>query len=422
MKLRLAAILAFLISVAVAAAPAGGAPGGGGGKFAEIIKPCVAENAVAGAVFLVADAGKILACEAAGFADIASQKTMRADDVFWIASMTKPMTAACLMMLVDEGKVALDDPVEKYIPEFAAPRKISPAKRKTAVNDEGVAIAAATAGVAAGNRTASAATAAGAGAATAAAPVFRKRPITLRQLLSHTAGMQRADPRERFIDTRPLAAAVPRYARLDLLFEPGTSYSYSSLDISAIGRVIEIASGIPYEKFLQTRLLDPLGMDDTTFWPTKAQLARLATSYRGDPEKRTLTPGPVSGRTHPLDDRARRHPTPGGGLFSTAADVAKFGQLLLNKGGFGGRQIISEKSVAEMTRRQTPSGTRTAYGLCLVLGAGGEFGHGGAHGTNFTIWPDKKRVTVFMVQRIGKYGAPGGEKLRPALEQAALGF
>lgn len=368
-----------------------------------MIKPYIDENAAAGAVFLVADAEKTLACEAAGLADIASQKPMRPDAVFWIASMTKPMTAACLMMLVDEGKVALDDPVEKYLPEFAAPQKISPSKKKTTVNDEGVATAAR-------------------GRAPAAAAVFRKHPITLRQLLSHTAGMQRADPRERFIDTRPLAAAVARHARLDLLFEPGTSYSYSSLDIGAIGRVIEIVGGIPYEKFLQTRLLDPLGMNDTTFWPDKNQLARLATSYRGDPEKHTLAPGPVSGRTYPLDDRARRHPTPGGGLFSTAADVAKFGRLLLNQGRFGGHRIISEKSIAEMTRRQTPPDAGAAYGLGLVLGAGGRFGHGGAHGTNLTVWPAEKRVTVYMVQRIAKYGAPDGEKLRPALEKAALGF
>ncbi|MDR0901749.1 MAG: beta-lactamase family protein [Opitutaceae bacterium] len=401
MKPRIVAILAFLTSACLGAAPAGA----DSGKFSEIIKPYVDKNAAAGAVFLVADAEKTLACEAAGLADIASQKPMRTDAVFWIASMTKSMTAACLMMLVDEGKVALDDPVEKYIPEFAEPQKISPAKKKTTVSDEGVATAAA-----------------GRASASAAAGVFRKRPITLRQLLSHTAGMQRTDPRERFFDTRPISDAAARHARLDLLFEPGASYSYSSLDIGAIGRVIEVAGGIPYEKFLQTRLLDPLGMNDTTFWPDKSQLARLATSYRGNPEKHTLTPGPVSGRTYPLDDRARRHPTPGGGLFSTAADVAKFGQLLLNKGSFDGRQIISEKSVAEMARRQTPPVARTAYGLCLLLGAGGRFGHGGAHGTNFTVWPREKRVTVYMVQRIVKYGAPDGEKLRPALEKAALEF
>jgi CubicO group peptidase (beta-lactamase class C family) len=420
MKLRLAAILASLIAVA---APAAAGTAIGTGKFAEIIRPYVAENALAGAVFLVADNEKTLACEAAGLADITSQKPMRADDVFWIASMTKPMTAACLMMLVDEGKAALDDPVEKYIPEFAAPQKVTPAKKKTTVNDEGVTLRT---GTRADRRATERATentrSAGTGTGNAAAPVFRQRPITLRQLLSHTAGMQRSDPRERFIDSRPLAEAVARHARLDLLFEPGASYSYSSLDIGAIGRVIEIVSKIPYEQFLQTRLLEPLGMDDTTFWPTKTQLARLATSYRGDPKKHTLAPGPVGARTYPLDDRALRHPTPGGGLFSTAADVAKFGQLLLNKGRFNGRQLISENSIAEMTRRQTPPNVKAAYGLCLVLGAGGQFGHGGAHGTNLTIWPNENRVTIYMVQRIGKYGAPDGEDLRPALEKAALAF
>ncbi len=390
MKLHLVAILAFLIG---AGAAASAAPAAAAGKFAEIIKPYVDENAVAGAVFLVADAENTLACEAAGFADIAAQKPMRPDAIFWIASMTKPMTAACVMMLVDEGRLSLDDPVEKYIPEFAAPQKISPAKKKTTVNDEGVATAA-----------------------------FRKRPITLRHLLSHTAGMVRSDSRETLLEPRTLAAAAARRARLDLLFEPGASFSYSNMGISAAGRVVEVVSGIPYERFIQQRLLDPLGMTDTTFWPSKAQLARLATSYRGDPKTHTLTPGQIPGRQYPFDDHVRRYPSPSGGLFSTAADVAKFGQLLLNKGVFNGHRILSEKAVAEMPRRHSPPGVRASYGLCLSLGRDGSFGHSGFYGTQVTVWPREKRVTVYMVQRIAKYGAPDGEKLRPALEKAALEF
>ncbi|MDF9833920.1 CubicO group peptidase (beta-lactamase class C family) [Ereboglobus sp. PH5-5] len=370
------------------------------GPIADTARRFVEDGATAGVVFLVADDTKTLDCEAVGFADIASAKPMRNDTLFWIASMTKPMTGACIMMLVDEGKVSLDDPVSKYIPEFDAPQKIVPKKSATTVNEEGVRVTD------------------NAPRQTAPKNTLRKTPITLRHLLCHTSGLPRVDPDETpYIDTRPLAKAVPAYARLNLLFEPGTSYSYSSIGIGVLGRVVEVASGIPYETFLQKRLLDPLGMTDTTFWPTKAQLERLATSYRGNPSKKTLTAGKIGNRQYPLDDRVRRHPTPGGGLFSTAHDVARFGQLLLNKGVFNGKRLISEASINEMTRRQAAT---KSSGLTLSLGEGGRFGHSGAHGTNFAVWPKEKLVTVFMVQRISKWGTPDGKKLRPALEKLAL--
>jgi CubicO group peptidase (beta-lactamase class C family) len=374
------------------------------GPFADTARPYVADGTLAGAVFLAASGDKILACEATGLADIASESPMRTDSVFWIASMSKPVTAAALMMLVDEGKVSLDDPVSKYIPAFNAPQKIVPKDAEKLSNVTNLT---------------SALPGSSAPPQADAAVTFRKTAITVRQILSHTSGLRFSAPAEKpTLDLLPLAQCVALYAATDLLFEPGTDYSYANAGINTAGRIIEIVSGMPYETFLQKRLFDPLGMKDTTFWPAGEQLTRLATSYKGDPEKRTLTPQPVSQLRYPLDDRVNRHPMPAGGLFSTARDVAYFGQLLLNKGVFNGQRLLSEAAVAEMTRRQTPPGKAT-YGFGLTLQSNGRFGHGGAYATQFMVWPEDNLVTVFMVQKIDKWGGPDGEKIRPALENQA---
>ncbi|WP_161554791.1 serine hydrolase domain-containing protein [Ereboglobus luteus] len=381
------------------------------GPFADSARPYVDDGTIAGTVFLAADGKKVLACEAVGLADIADKKPMREDSLFWIASMSKPMTAAAFMMLVDEGKVSLDDPVSKYIPSFAQRQKIV-SKESEKLGD-----------IANYTRDPGAPEAESKQAAAPAA-VYRKTTITIRHLLSHTAGLRYSVPEEKpTFDLLPLSKLVEIYAASDLLFEPGTDYSYANTDINTIGRIIEIVSGMPYEDFLQKRLLDPLGMMDTTFWPDAKQVGRIATCYRGDPKKRTLTAQPNAYLRYPLNDRVNRHPFPGGGLFSSARDVARFGQFLLNKGEFNGKRLLSEAAVAEMTRRQTPPHTKTAYGLGLNLGKGepgGKYGHGGAYSTNLSIWPKENLVTVFMVQRISKWGGPNGNKIRPALEDDAL--
>lgn len=371
-------------------------------SLSPVVQPYVDNGTLAGAVMLAADNKNILACESVGYADIATKKSMTADAIFWIASMTKPMTAAAVMMLADEGKLSLDDPVSKYIPAFAAPQKIVPnaAEKLAVANQENSAAAPV--------------------AASSAAPVrMRQREITIRHLLSHTAGLRGRLPWETpSLDLKSLEKNAGLYAASDLLFEPGTDYSYANPGINTAGRIVEIVSGMPFETFLQKRILDPLGMKDTTFWPSGAQLARIATSYKGDPVKRTLKPSPVTALRYPLDDRVNRHAFPGGGLFSTAADVACFGQLLLNKGVFNGRRLLSENAFAEMTRRQTPPNVKTSYGLGLHLRPD-SFGHGGAYGTEFLVWPDDNLVTVFMVQRASNYGTPDGDKIRPAFEKRA---
>ena len=406
-NLRYPATAALLVLIAAAtlprpaarAAPATGpatAPGAADShSLAAVLQPFVDRHALAGAVVLVASKEKVLDLEAVGYADVTAKTPMRPDDLFWIASMSKPMTAAALMMLVDEGKVNVDDPVEKYLPEFKGQMLI-------AEQD--------------------------------AEHVLLKKPghpITVKEVLSHTSGLPFMSRVEQHIDQRPLREAVVSYALSPLKFEPSRKYEYSNAGINTAGRIVEVVSGMPYEKFMQERLFDPLGMKDTTFWPTEAQVKRLAKSYKPDKEKKGLEETDVSQLTYPLTAPGRC-PCPAGGLFSTAADVGRFGQMLLNGGTFNGRRYLSEAAVRRMTSTQTGdlqnkgkgengygfglSTTRKAEGDTGPAPAGA-CGHGGAYATDLWIDPEKGLVYVYMVQHAG-FPADGG-KANGAFRQAA---
>jgi CubicO group peptidase (beta-lactamase class C family) len=344
------------------------------------LQPFVEKHALAGAVTLVADEEKVLSLDAVGFADVAAGKPMPADALFWIASQSKPITATALMMLVDEGKVNLDDPVEKYLPEFKG-------QWLTAEQDQDHMLL-----------------------------KRPKHPPTVRNILSHTSGMAFASPMERpTLDGLPLRDAVRSYAIMPLLFEPGSRYQYSNEGINTAGRIVEVASGMPYEEFMQTRLFGPLGMVDTTFWPSATQIARLAKSYKPNAEKSDLQETTITQLSYPLDDH-KRYPMPAGGLFSTAADAARFCQMILSGGVYRGKRLLSEAVVTEMTRRQTADSIKESYGLGWAVGGGG-FGHGGAYATNMTIDSKRGLIKVFMVQHAGFPN--GGEQSRPAFEKAA---
>src|ERR1017187_1751561 len=193
--------------------------------IAAALQPFVDNHSLAGAVTLVANGEKVLSLEAIGFADVAAGKPMRSDALFWIASQSKPMTATALMMLVDEGKVNLDDPVTKFLPEF---------------NDQWLAV----------ERDSD--------------HVLLKRPkhrVTVRHVLSHTSGMAFKSAMEQpTLDLLRLRDAVRSYAMMPLQFEPGTQYQYSNAGINTAGRIIEVVSGMPYEAFMEQRLFEPLGM------------------------------------------------------------------------------------------------------------------------------------------------------------------
>lgn len=352
-------------------------------KIAPKLQPFVESKVLAGAVTLVATKDRILDVSTVGFADVAAKTPMTPDAMFWIASMTKPLTASALMILVDEGKVKVDDPVEKYLPEFKGQMFIAEKSD--------------------------------------AQMVLKKpaHPIRVRDILSHTSGLAFRSPIEVGpLDLFPLATRVRSYAAQPLLHAPESKYLYSNEGINVAGRIIEVVSGKKYEDFLDQRLLQPLGMKDTTFWPDAGQIARLAKSYKGHKDKSDLEETPVAQLSYPLDDRKTRQPMPGGGLFSTAADVARFGQMLLRRGEFNGQRILSEASVKTMTSRQTPAAFKESYGFGFAVN-GPTFGHGGAYSTNFSVDSHFGLVLVFMVQNAG-WRNDDGKKVLPAFNKAAV--
>jgi CubicO group peptidase (beta-lactamase class C family) len=354
-------------------------PPGLAAGVADVLQPFVDRHTLAGAVALVADRDKVLTLESVGWADIDSRKPMRGDCLFWIASQSKPITAAGLMLLVDEGRVCVDAPVEKYLPEFRGQLlAVTRGKDK----------------------------------------VLRKpsRPITVKDVLTHTSGLPFRSPLEQpTLDLFPLAERVQSYAKLPLEFEPGSRYQYSNAGINTAGRIIEVVGGMPYAEFMDRRLFRPLGMKDTTFWPRGEQLTRLAKAYRPNAAKTGLEETPIGQLKYPLDD-PQRQPMPAGGLFSTANDLARFYRMIINGGQFEGRRCLSTQAVRQMTSKQTGD-LPTAYGFGFNTG-GGRIGHGGAYNTNTSIHEEHGLITVFLVQHAG--WTEEGKQILPAFQRAAV--
>jgi len=345
------------------------------------LQPFVDNHSLAGAVTLVATKDKILDVTTVGFADVTARKPMRPDSVFWIASMTKPMTGAALMMLVDEGRVNVADPVEKYLPEFKGQMVIAKQDQQQIVLKHPT------------------------------------HPITVCNVLTHTSGLPfRSALEQPTFDLQPLRTAVLSYAMTPLLHQPDTKYLYSNAGINTAARIIEVVSSQPYETFLATRLLQPLGMAETTFWPSAAQLRRLAHAYKSDVAKTGLEETNLAQLKYPLNDR-HRYPMPAGGLFATANDVARFGQMILNDGALAGRRYLSKAAVAQMTSKQTGAQVTESYGFGWGTGKGW-CGHGGALATNFVVDRQHGLVLVFLVQHAG-FPGDGGKSFE-AFKQAAF--
>jgi len=351
-------------------------------KLTSAVQPYVDKQELAGAVMLVADQGKVLVCETVGFADVAAKRPMQKDSVFWIASQSKPMTATALMMLVDDGKVSVDDPVEKYLPEFKGQMVVAERDAEHVLLKK------------------------------------PRHPITIKNILSHTSGLPARSPIEvPTLDRLPLADRVRSYAMLPLDFEPDTKYQYSNAGINTAARIIEVVSGQPFEAFLDERLFRPLGMKDTTFWPNDEQVVRLAKSYKPGPGNKGLEETTVTQLHYPLTDRAERYPMPAGGLFSTAADLARFYQMIFNRGQLDGRRYVSEKAVEHMTTRQTPANLKQSYGFGFQTG-GNQVGHGGAYSTNSHIEKDRGLILIWLVQHASFPG--DGKTAQEAFRRGAL--
>ncbi len=350
-------------------------------SVAGVLQPFVEGGSLAGAVTVVANKDKVLSLETVGYMDVGAKLAMKADSVFWIASMSKPITGTAVMLLVDEGKVKLDDPIEMYLPEF---KGMWVAVEKDADH------------------------------------VLLKHPsrlVTIRDVMSHTSGMPfKSDMEQPTLDGLTLRDAVRSYAITPLTHEPGSKYQYSNAGINTGARIIEVVTGMIYEDFMDQRLFKPLGMKDTTFWPNEEQVSRLAKPYKPSADKTKLEETTISQLTYPLSKRHNRYPMPAGGLFSTGADVATFCRMLLNGGELNGKRYLSEEALKTMSSKQTGDAVNNGYGIGWTTD-GKTFGHGGALATNMTIDPQRGLVTVFLVQHAGFPG--DGNKSQGAFVKAA---
>jgi CubicO group peptidase (beta-lactamase class C family) len=377
-------LIAVAISMEVVPAFARAEEGKKIAGVSEAVQKFVESKEIAGAVLLVADDKTVLHSGAIGLADIATEKPLKEDAIFWIASMTKPVTGAAVMMMQDEGKLSVDDPVSKYIPELAELKTKDGAKAN----------------------------------------------VTIRQLLMHTSGMGEISGQEARKATT-LAEVIPMYASKPLGFEPGTEWRYCQSSINTAARVVEVVSGMPFAEFLEKRMFGPLGMKDTTFYLSEEQLPRLATSYKKTGDKLEEAPLFILNGQKPTS--RDRFPAANGGLFSTAADYAKFCQMVLNGGEFGGKRYLKSESVKLMTTVQSgdlktgfTEGNGWGLGWCVVRKpqgpsealSPGSHGHGGAYGTQAWIDPEKKRIYLLMVQRANFPNADASD-VRRAFQAAA---
>jgi CubicO group peptidase (beta-lactamase class C family) len=330
------------------------------------MRPYLESYKLAGVIAIVADkTGRVHYRNLLGYADVEAKKPMSEDNVFWVASMSKMFVGASIMMLVDEGKVSLDDPVTQFIPQLDKWMVVME-------KDEGHVLL--------------------------KPPV---RPVTLRHLLSHTSGLAGSSELQKVTgsDSTPLKARALSSVTGPLQWQPGEKYQYGNQGMNIAARVVEVVTGMPYEEFLQKRFFDPLGMAETTFWPSEAQVARLAGAYGPNKEKNGYVRGGLGFLTKPLSDRAHRYPEAAGGLFSTTHDVLRYGLMLANDGELDGKRYLSHAAMEELRKEQTGV-TKVNYSLGYHL-RNGMFGHDGAYGTDLSVNPKTGMVAVFMVQCSG---------------------
>ena len=396
MRFTTAFLVIALVSPAFASSFPQNARGLNGEKLGEVRKRMqgfVDDKTIAGAVTLVARTGQVAALDAVGQADIANAKPMKPDTIFWIASMTKPITATAIMILRDEGKLSIDDPVEKHLPEFKNQWLIGNKSQEVLTLKRAA------------------------------------RAVTLKDLLTHTSGVADAPTTGRDLS---LAELVLLYSQQPLKSGPGSKWEYNNPGINTLGRIVEVVSGETFEGFLQKRIFKPLGMKDTTFYPSGGQIKRVAKSY--EPGTNDLNEIGISFIRGPLDSRTRPA-FPSGGLFSTAQDMFRFYQMVLKGGTWEGKRIVSTDSVAMMTKTQTGD-LKTGFTEGMSFGLGwavvrepkgvtsmlskGTYGHGGAYGTQGWVDPGKNMIFILMIQR-AKLQNADASPVRQAFQEAAVG-
>ena len=374
------------------------------------IKNEIAGNKIPGAIMMIQRNGKTVYFSSFGVRDPGTKEPMTPDSIFRIYSMSKPITTVAAMMLVEEGKLQLDEPLSKYIPAFA--------NVKVGVEKKGE------------------------DGAMGLDTVPPKRPITIQDLMRHTSGLTygffgEGMVKKAYVDAHMFAGDVDnaefaeRIAKLPLAYQPGTTWDYShSTDI--LGRVIEVVCGKSLYQFEKERLLDPLGMKGTSFYVT-------------DPERKSLVAEPFPDDRKIGKDAVMSDPRVGqkwesgcGGMVSTIGDYARFAQMLLNGGTLDGKRYLSPKTVAYMGSNHVGPGSgvtpgpyylpgagfgfglgfavRTEAGVSPIEGSVGEMNWSGAGGTTFWVDPKENMFVVFMAQTVSQRG-----RLRVALKNIVYG-
>lgn len=382
-------------------------------RLTNVFQAYAQDKKMAGSVVLVMRHGKVAYLNAFGSRDLESNAPMTRDVIFRIASQTKAIVSVGIMMLQEEGKLLISDPVGKYIPEFKETTVARP--RDGGGYDV----------------------------------VKAKRAITIRDLLTHTAGIgygygvgadqwKEAGIQGWYFADRdePIAATISRMGKLPMEAHPGEKYVYG-YNTDILGVVIEKASGQSLEEFLTTRILLPLGMKDTHFYLPQSKVNRLATVYSAfadKPLERSPDPGHMTGQGAYVTG-PRKSFSGGAGLLSTASDYAKFLQMMLNKGTFNGQRLLAPGTVDLMTvnhlgnvQFEWNGGTGFGLGFSIVQDVGaygapaseGEYGWGGAYGSSYWVNPKEGLVVVYFKQLIPTNGLDDQSKLRALVYQALV--
>jgi CubicO group peptidase (beta-lactamase class C family) len=353
-------------------------------RISQMIQRRIAAGDIAGAVTLVGRKGKVAHLSAQGVMDLESKQPITPASMFRIASMTKPVVGVAIMMMVEEGRVRLNDPISRYIPEFRG-MKVGVAQQVS-----------------------------GRGGELPFYTVPAQREITVKDLLTHVSGLGSGPMGNSDIakvarkEGDKLADYIPRLGTTTLEFQPGSRWAYSpGAGFETLGRIVEITSGLPLDRFFRTRIFDPLGMKDITFWPSDAQWPRVATVYGRGQNGLTRSQMPNDTMSRNVYFRGS------GGLYSTAEDYLPLGLMLANGGELNGTRLLSRKSVEMMSAVHVPDtlAGRPAgegYGLSVrvvsnhaargTMLSDGTYGWSGAQGTHFFVDPKEHLVGVLMVQ------------------------
>ena len=363
-------------------------------RLDNVLKSYVTDNKLPGLVAILVRNGQIVYHQAYGLADVATQRPMKTDDIFRIASMSKAITATAVMMLYEEGKFSLDDPISKFIPEFKNPTVLKTFRFSDSTYTTEPA----------------------------------KSEITIRQLMSHTSGLGYGmiDSEERFkalyqkagitdlFTTQPISIgeSVKKLARLPLHFNPGEKYSYSE-GLDVMGYFVEIMSGMPFDAYLRTHIFEPLGLKDTYFYLPESKSNRLVTIHRPQNGGWEAFPTTFYDPDYPRKG-AKQFFSGGAGLSSTAKDYATFLQMLLNGGAYNGQRFLS-RVTTELLTVSNQTGDKFngeggpmyfSLGFSVVnpvghdrgLGNVGKYNWGGYFNTNYFADPQEKIVAVLMKQ------------------------